>query len=99
MNDYPCVVYDHECTGMSQGEVANVTFTSWVEDALAVIDRLTEGPVVIVGSSLGGWLSLIAAKQIPERLHGLVLFSPALNYVWPYYHRHKATLPPNVAAR
>jgi len=99
MNDFPCVVYDHECSGQSQGEVKNVTFSHWVEDALAVIDRLTEGPVVLVGSSLGGWLSLIAARQIPERLHGLVLFSPALNYVWPYYNKHKATLPPSVAAR
>jgi len=100
MNDYPCVVYDHECSGQSQkSDVRNVLFSHWVEDALAVVDRLTEGPVVLVGSSLGGWLSLIAAQQIPERLHGLVLFSPALNYVWPYYNRHKETLPPAVAAR
>ena len=42
MNDFPCVVYDHECSGQSQGEVKNVTFSHWVEDALAVIDRLTE---------------------------------------------------------
>jgi len=99
MNDLPCVVYDHECSGESVGNVKDVLFSSWVEDALSVIDRLTEGPVVLVGSSLGGWLSLIAAKEIPERLHGLVLFSPALNYVLPYYHRHKATLPHGVATR
>jgi len=99
MNDLPCVVYDHECSGDSVGNVKDVTFTSWVEDALSVIDRLTEGPVVLVGSSLGGWLSIIAARQIPERLHGMVLFSPALNYVWPYYHRHKSTLPPSVKER
>jgi len=99
MNDYPCVVYDHECSGFSGGRVRDLTFTNWVEDSLAVIDRLTEGPVVLVGSSLGGWLSIIAALKIPERLHGLVLFSPALNYVWPYYHRHKARLPPDVRAR
>jgi len=99
MNDLPCVVYDHEGCGESVGDVKDVTFTSWVEDAVAVIDHLTEGPVVLVGSSLGGWLSILAARLRPERLHGLVLFSPALNYVWPYYQRHKATLPPDVAAR
>ena len=52
MNDYPCVVYDHECSGLSSGDVKNVTFTSWVEDALAVVDRLTE-----VNTNLGfRWL-------------------------------------------
>ena len=43
MNDYPCVVYDHECSGQSQkSDVRNVLFSHWVEDALAVVDRLTE---------------------------------------------------------
>ena len=52
-----------------------------VEDVTAVVERLTEGPVVLVGCSMGGWLSLVAAMQIPERIHGLVLYAPAINYV------------------
>jgi len=99
MHDYPCVIYDHECSGQSKGDVDSVTFTSWVEDALEVTSRLTEGPLILVGSSLGGWLSIIAGLKIKERLHGLVLFAPALNYVWPYYHRHKALLPTDVCRR
>merc|ERR1712096_279506 len=47
MNDLPCVVYDHECYGESDGDVKDVTFSRWVEDAVSVIDRLTE--VVISG--------------------------------------------------
>lgn len=99
MNDYPCVVYDHECTGKSDGDVKKVLFSSWVDDALEVVNQLTEGPVVLVGSSLGGWLSLITATKIPDRMHGMVLFAPAINYVWPYYHKHKQTLPPDVFTR
>jgi len=99
MNDYPCVVYDHECSGLSKGNMEEITFTNWVEDALHVTNRLTDGPVVIVGSSLGGWLAIITALKLKDRLHGLVLFSPALNYVWPYYHRYKARLPPDVRRR
>jgi len=99
MNDYSCVIYDHECAGQSRGDVKKVVFTSWVEDALEVTSRLTDGPLVLVGSSLGGWLSIITGLKIKERLHGLVLFSPALNYVWPYYHRHKALLPPDACRR
>jgi pimeloyl-ACP methyl ester carboxylesterase len=99
MNDHPCVVYDHECSGKSGGNVENVLFTNWVEDAMAVVNRLTEGPVVLVGSSLGGWLSLITATQLADRLHSLILFAPALNYVWPYYHQHRRALPPEVCSR
>lgn len=99
INEHPCVVYDHECTGRSEGDVHQLKFSHWVEDAVRVVKQLTEGPIVLVGSSLGGWLSIIAASQLREQLHGLVLISPALNYVWPYYHRYKATLPPEVRGR
>jgi len=102
INHYPCVLYDHECTGRSSkfgGNVNDLQFSHWVEDVLAVIENLTEGPVVLVGSSLGGWLSLVAASRLSSRLHSLVLVAPALNYVWPYYHRYKATLAPEVRSR
>ena len=83
--DFSCVLYDQECTGQS-GDLdycSKVMFSHWVEDALTVIDKLTEGPVVLVGESVGGWLSLIAAQEISaEKLHGLVLISPAVNHEW-----------------
>merc|ERR1712218_653239 len=73
MYDYSCVVYDNECTGQSSGDASKVMFSHWIEDALTVIDKLTDGPVVLIGSGVGGWLSLIAAQAIPpEKLHGLV---------------------------
>ena len=81
MNDYPCVVYDHECSGQSRGDVQKVTFTSWVEDALRVTSELTEGPLVLVGSSTGGWLSIITALKLKERLHGLGRFFSNSHYI------------------
>lgn len=99
MNGYPCVVYDHECTGQSGGRVDGLLFRHWIEDAATVVDRLTEGPVILVGSSLGGWLAVVVAGQLKDRIHSLLLVSPAVNYVWPYYHRYRATLPPEVARR
>ena len=42
INDYPCVIYDHECTGNSEGDTRNVLFSHWVEDLETVITRLTE---------------------------------------------------------
>lgn len=99
INHYNCVVYDHECTGQSEGDVHNLMFSHWVEDAVQVVKQLTEGPVILVGASLGGWLSIIAATKLQDHLHGLILMAPALNYVWPYYHRYKATLAPEVRER
>ena len=58
LNDYPGVIYDHECTGESNpGDPMisrNVLFSHWIQDVHAVIDQLTEGPIVLVGCSMGG---------------------------------------------
>ncbi len=66
------VRFDYSGHGESDGEFADGTIGSWAEDALAVIDRLTEGPQVLVGSSMGGWISLLAAKARPNRVRGFV---------------------------
>lgn len=63
-----------------------------VEDVREVVKQLTEGPVVLVSLSMGGWLSLVGALEIPERIHGMVLYAPALNYVYPYYNHHRSQL-------
>ena len=98
MNNYSCLVYDHECIGQSKGDMKKVMFSHWVEDVSAVIDRLTEGPVVLCGASLGGWLALIAAQEITT-LHGLILISPALNYIYKHYTWHVETLQQHQRAR
>ena len=66
-----------------------------VEDVQAVINELTVGPVIIVSLSMGGWLSLVAAQATPairDRLSGMVLYAPAINYVYPYYQYHRSQL-------
>lgn len=103
MHNYSCVVYDHECMGESQHldgvETSKVLFSHWIEDVTSVIENLTEGRVVIVGASLGGWLALVAAQQVRQRVHGLLLYGPAINYVYPYYQRHMAALPQEIRDR
>jgi hypothetical protein len=72
--------FDWSGHGESEGAFEDGTITSWREDALAVIDDLTQGPLLIVGSSMGGWLALLAALARPERLAGLVLIAPAADF-------------------
>jgi len=64
--------FDYFGHGASSGEFAAATVGRWREDALEVIDRLTEGRLVLVGSSLGGWLMLLAALARPARVASLL---------------------------
>jgi len=66
------VRFDYFGHGASSGTFESGTISRWADDAVAVIDRLTEGPQVLVGSSMGGWIMLLAALARPERIAGLV---------------------------
>jgi pimeloyl-ACP methyl ester carboxylesterase len=72
--------FDYFGHGQSTGDFLQGSITRWRADALAVIDDLTEGLLVLVGSSMGGWLSLLAAAARPERIGALVLVAPAADF-------------------
>lgn len=74
------VRFDYFAHGASDGDFARGTITRWREDALAVLDGLTEGPLVLVGSSMGGWIACLAAMVRPERLKAMVLIAPAPDF-------------------
>jgi pimeloyl-ACP methyl ester carboxylesterase len=74
------VRFDYFGHGESEGDFAQGTITRWREDALAVLDALTEGPVVPVGSSMGGWIACLCAMARPEQIKALVLAAPAPDF-------------------
>lgn len=85
------VRYDHFAHGRSSGDWRQATIGRWREDAIALIDSL-EGPVLPVGSSMGGWVALLAALARPERMAGLMLVNPAADFterlMWPSLDDH-----------
>ena len=86
------VRYDHFAHGQSSGDWKQATIGRWREDAVALIDSL-KGPVIPVGSSMGGWVALLAALARPERIKGLVLVNPAQDFteklMWPGLADHE----------
>lgn len=66
------VRFDYFAHGRSSGDFADGTISRWRDDAVAVIDSLTGGPQVLVGSSMGGWLMVLAALARRGRVAGLV---------------------------
>ena len=79
--------FDYSGHGRSGGAFADGTIGQWLADTLAVLDGATEGPLVLVGSSMGGWLALLAARARPERVKALALIAPAPDFtarlLWP----------------
>jgi hypothetical protein len=74
------VRFDYFGHGESSGDFKDGTITRWREDALAVLDALAEGEVVLVGSSMGGWIASLVAMTAPERVKALVLIAPAPDF-------------------
>ena len=75
-----CLRFDYAGHGESEGAFADGTIGSWAADALAALDELTDGPQVLVGSSMGGWIMLLAALARPKRIAGLVGIAPAPDF-------------------
>ena len=71
---------DYSGTGSSGGRFEEGTLSLWLEEALAAADQLTEGPLVVVGSSMGGWLALHLALQRPDRVGALVGIAAAPDF-------------------
>ncbi len=72
--------FDYSGHGASSGTFTDGCIGDWAADAQAAIETLTEGPVVLVGSSMGGWISLLMAKRMPEKLSGLVTIAAAPDF-------------------
>jgi len=71
------VRFDYSGHGQSSGRFEDGTISSWLGDVLAVVEAQTQGPLVLIGSSMGGWLALLAARARPQRVKALLLIAPA----------------------
>lgn len=80
------VRFDYSGHGRSGGRFEDGTLSRWLSDTMAVLASIS-GPLVLVGSSMGGWIALLAARALPERVASLLLIAPAADFterlMWP----------------
>jgi pimeloyl-ACP methyl ester carboxylesterase len=87
-----CLRFDYSSHGESEGDFADGSVGLWASEALAAFLTLTQGPQIVIGSSMGGWIALLLARALAqagetERLAGMVLIAPAVDFthelMWP----------------
>jgi pimeloyl-ACP methyl ester carboxylesterase len=85
--------FDYSGTGSSGGRFEDGTLALWLKDSLAAIDQLTQGPLIPVGSSMGGWIALHVALLRPERVQALVGIAAAPDFTdWGFTDEQKLEL-------
>ncbi|MFN4113260.1 MAG: alpha/beta fold hydrolase [Sphingomonadaceae bacterium] len=88
-----CLLLDYSGCGLSDGEFADGTLTRWANEAIALIEAMVDGPVTLIGSSMGGWLMLLVAEALGERVNGMVGIAAAPDFsAWGYDAAQKARL-------
>src|SRR5579885_2258705 len=80
-----CIRFDYSGHGESGGAFIDGTISRWLEESVAVFERFCRGPQVVIGSSMGGWMALLLAREVKRRklkasLAGLVLIAPAPDF-------------------
>ena len=85
-DDRACVRFDYSGHGESGGDFVDGTIGRWLEESVAVFEQFCSGPQVVIGSSMGGWMALLLARELARRqaarasLAGLVLIAPAPDF-------------------
>lgn len=79
-NELPFIRFDYSGHGKSEGKFTDGCISDWKEDALSVLDELSSGPQILVGSSMGGWIALLLAKERSKRIKGLVGIASAPDF-------------------
>ncbi len=88
--------FDYSGTGSSGGSFEDGTLGGWLDEALHMLDNFVDGPAVIVGSSMGGWLALLIARKRPERMEAIVAIAAAPDFTdWGYSDEEKQVLRDN----
>ena len=88
--------FDYQGHGASSGRFEDGTIGTWRDDLLAVFEEVTDGPQIVVGSSMGGWMALLLTLLRADRVAGLILLAPAADFTTELLWK---SLPPEARAQ
>lgn len=88
-----CLLLDYSGCGQSAGEFADGMLSGWRDEVLALVASYVSGPVLLVGSSMGGWLMLLVAQRLGDRVAGMIGIAAAPDFTrWGYSAEQRAQL-------
>ena len=88
-----CLLLDYSGCGESLGDFADGSLSRWRDEILALIEACVTGPVLLMGSSMGGWLMLLVAERLGDRLAGMIGIAPAPDFTrWGYSENQRTSL-------
>ncbi len=88
-----CLLLDYSGCGQSSGDFADGTLSKWWGEVLALIEAYVKGPILLIGSSMGGWLMLLGASEISDRLAGMIGIAAAPDFTrWGYSAEQRQAL-------
>jgi pimeloyl-ACP methyl ester carboxylesterase len=92
-NSRNCLLLDYSGCGLSEGDFKDGTLSKWRDEVLALIDYVKATQVVLVGSSMGGWLMLLVGLALGERLSGMIGIAPAPDFTrWGFTDEQRETI-------
>ena len=92
-NGRACLLLDYSGCGRSEGAFADGTLSRWRDEVLALIDAVVDRPVVLVGSSMGGWLMLMVGKALRQQLAGMIGVAAAPDFTrWGFDDAQRAAM-------
>jgi len=93
--NYTFVRYDPSCIGDSLGDWSSLEFEDWVDNAGNVLESLGSKNNIVIGSSMGGWISLWLATQekYKRKINNMMVIAPAVNFLRPFYAEMLKNLP------
>ena len=87
-NDRDFLRFDYRGHGASSGMFEDTSISDWLDDTKRIVMGLTSGPQILVGSSLGGWISLLFARTFPEKVAGIIGIAAAPDFTAQYTNKN-----------